>query len=104
MSAAPPAGHDRLVPMVVSSTLRPSSRAEASVPAAPARGDTMMRLHNTRRAPLAALVTGTVALGLVVAAPVAGQDDAAAKIENAMSAAPSSVTEDATIMDNALDE
>lgn len=64
----------------------------------------MIRLHRTRRAPHAVLVTGIIALGLVGAAPAAGQDDAATKIENAMSAAPSSVAESATIMDNALDD
>jgi hypothetical protein len=52
------------------------------------------------------VVTGTVALGLARSAPVAGQDDAdvAAKIENAMSAGPSSVSANATILDYALDD
>jgi hypothetical protein len=52
------------------------------------------------------VVTGTVALGLARTAPVAGQDDAdtEAKIEIAMSAAPSSVSANATILDNALDD
>ena len=51
------------------------------------------------------VVTGTVAFGLARSAPVAGQDDAdtAAKIENAMSAAPSTISADATILDNELD-
>jgi hypothetical protein len=57
---------------------------------------------------LALLVVGigTLALGLARAAPAAGQDDAdtQAKIENAMSAAPSSVSANATILDNALDD
>ena len=52
------------------------------------------------------VVTGTIALGLARSAPVAGQDDAdtEAKIENAMSAAPSSVSANATILDNELDD
>jgi hypothetical protein len=54
---------------------------------------------------LLTLVTGTVALGLTRSARVAGQTDAdaAAKIASAMSAAPASVAEQATILDNALD-
>ena len=53
-----------------------------------------------------ALVVGTVAVGLARSEPVAGQDDAdaAAKIENAMSAAPSTIAENATILDNELDD
>ena len=58
------------------------------------------------------LLAATVALGMARTAPVAGQDagsptpdqDAAAKIENAMSAAPSSITEAATMLDNELDD
>ena len=54
---------------------------------------------------LLVLVTGTVAFGLARSA-VAGQDDAdtAAKIANAMSAAPSTVAANATILDNELDD
>jgi hypothetical protein len=52
------------------------------------------------------VVIGTVAFGLARSAPVAGQDDAdaQAKIANAMSAAPSSLADRATILDNALDD
>ena len=61
---------------------------------------------------LLVLLATTVALELVRSAPVAGQDagsptagqDAAVKIENAMSAAPSSIAEAATILDNELDD
>jgi hypothetical protein len=55
---------------------------------------------------LLVLVTGTVAFGLARSESVAGQDDAdaEAKIENAMSAAPSSIAENATILDNEFDE
>jgi len=62
-----------------------------------------MQLHRTRKASLALVLTGTVALGLAGAVPAVGQDDAAAKIENAMTAAPSSVSGNATILDNAVD-
>jgi hypothetical protein len=66
-----------------------------------------MLLKSTRNvALLLVLMTGTVALWLARSAPVASQDDAdvAAKIENAMSAAPQSVSANATILDNALDD
>jgi hypothetical protein len=55
---------------------------------------------------LLAIGTGIIALGLVQAAPAASQDDAvvAAKVENAMSAAPSTMSATATILDNALDD
>ncbi len=55
---------------------------------------------------LVVVVTGTLAFGLARSAPVAGQDDAdtAEKIEVAMSAAPSTVSADATIYDNAVDD
>jgi hypothetical protein len=55
---------------------------------------------------LLVLATGTVAVGLARSAPAAGQDDAdaQAKIANAMSAAPSAVSEHATILDNAFDD
>ena len=51
-------------------------------------------------------VTGTLALGLARSAPVASQDDAdvTAKIENAMSAAPSAIADNATILDNEMDD
>ena len=64
-----------------------------------------MQSHRTRKASLGVLVTGAVALGLVGSAPVAGQDaDVAVKVENAMSAAPPSISANATIVDNALDD
>ena len=66
-----------------------------------------MLLHRTRKlAPLVVLVTGTVAFGLGGSAPAVGQDgaDVAATIDNAMSAAPSALSDDATILDNALNE
>jgi hypothetical protein len=64
---------------------------------------------------LLVLAVGTIAFGLVrsepvssqdASSPVAGQDgaDAAAKIADAMSAAPPSVADNATILDNVLDE
>jgi len=61
---------------------------------------------------LLVLLAATIALGLARSAPVAGQDagspvadpDTAAKIENAMSAAPSSIAEAATVLDNELDD
>jgi hypothetical protein len=53
---------------------------------------------------LLVLGIGMLAGGLSRSAPVAGQDDpdAQAKIENAMSAGPSSISADATILDNAF--
>lgn len=55
---------------------------------------------------LVAVVIGTIAFGLAHSAPVASQDDAdtQAKIENAMSAAPSSIAENATILDWEMDD
>jgi hypothetical protein len=55
---------------------------------------------------LVAVVIGTLVFGLARSAPVASQDDVdvAAKIENAMSAAPSAISTNATILDNALDD
>lgn len=58
------------------------------------------------------LLAATIALGLARSTPVAGQDagsptagqDAAVKIENAMVAAPSSIADAATILDNELDD
>ena len=65
-----------------------------------------MLLKSTRNAALLLIVMATVALGLARSAPVAGQGDAdtAAKIEDAMSAAPSTVSANATILDNAMDD
>jgi hypothetical protein len=53
-----------------------------------------------------ALVIATIAFGLARSAPVAGQatPDAQAKITEAMSAAPASLAEKATILDNGLDD
>jgi hypothetical protein len=65
-----------------------------------------MLVKRTRNvALLVVLVIGTVAFGLARAAPAASQDDAdtQAKIENAMSAAPASLADKATILDNELD-
>ena len=66
-----------------------------------------MLLKSTRNvALLLVLGIGTLAFGLARSAPVASQDDAdvAAKIENAMSAAPSAISDNATILDNAMDD
>lgn len=66
-----------------------------------------MLLHRTRNvALLSVLVIATVVLGLAHSATVAGQDDAdtQAKIESAMSAAPSTVSANATIMDTEFDD
>ena len=65
-----------------------------------------MLLKRTLNATLLLMLgTGTIALGLARSAPAAGQDDAdaAAKIDNAMSAAPASIADNATILDNELD-
>jgi hypothetical protein len=55
---------------------------------------------------LLVLVIGTLIVGLVRAAPVAGQDEAdtQAQIDSAMSAAPSTVSANATIQANEQDE
>ena len=60
----------------------------------------------TLKGTLLLVVAGTLAFGLARSAPVAGQDDAdaAAKIEDAMSAAPSSISEEATILDYEMDD
>ena len=71
----------------------------------------MLPKRTLNAALLLALVVGTVAVGLARSGSVAGQDaaspavgqDAAAKIENAMTAAPASVAAKATILDNELD-
>ena len=60
---------------------------------------------------LLALMMGTIAFGLTHAGTVAGQHDASpaagadaeVKIANAVSAAPASIAENATILDNELD-
>jgi hypothetical protein len=55
---------------------------------------------------LLVVLTGSFTFGLTRSAPVAGQDDAdaAAKIENAMSAAPSTIADTATILDYEQDD
>ena len=55
---------------------------------------------------LLVVVAGTVAFGLASSAPVASQDDAdaAARIESAMSAAPSAISKNETILDYELDD
>jgi hypothetical protein len=60
----------------------------------------------TLSAALLVLAAGTVAFGLARSAPAAGQEDAdaEAKIEVAMSAAPSTIAENATIYDLAVDD
>jgi hypothetical protein len=66
-----------------------------------------MLLKRTRNvALLSVLVIGTVAFGLARAAPAASQDDAdtQAKIEDAMSAAPTAIAKDATILDYEMDD
>ena len=54
----------------------------------------------------AGLLLGLIAFGMARSEPIAGQDDAdaEAKIESAMSAGLPSFTENATILDNELDE
>jgi hypothetical protein len=66
-----------------------------------------MLLKSTRNvALLLVLGIGTLAFGLARSAPVASQDEAdvAAKIENAISAAPSSISANATILDYEMDD
>jgi hypothetical protein len=60
-----------------------------------------MLLKRTRNMALLVVGIATIAFGLTHSVPVAGQDDAdaQAKIESAMSAGPSTLTENATIMD-----
>ena len=66
----------------------------------------MLLKRTLKVALLLALAAGTIAVGLARSGPVAGQGDAdvAAKIESAMSAAPSAISEIATILDNELDD
>src|SRR5688572_240757 len=63
----------------------------------------MLRKSTRNVALLWVLVIGAIAVGLAHSAPVASQDDAEAKIESAMSAAPAALAENATILDNELD-
>jgi hypothetical protein len=63
----------------------------------------LSKLRKTGLLPV--IVIGTLAVGLAGVAPAAGQDaDAQAQIENAMSAAPSSVSANATILAYELDD
>jgi hypothetical protein len=66
----------------------------------------MLRKSTVKVALLLVVGIGTIGVGLGRSAPVAGQDDAdaQAKIENAMSAAPSAISANATILDNAFDD
>ena len=66
----------------------------------------MPRKSTVKVALLLVIGIGTVGVGLARSAPVASQDDAdaAAKIENAMSAAPSSISANATILDYEFDD
>ena len=66
----------------------------------------MLRKRTLKTVPLLVIGIATIALGLARAAPVASQDDAdaAAKIENAMSAAPSTISANATILDWEMDD
>ena len=64
----------------------------------------MLLKHTWHVASLVVLLAGMVAVGLTHAAPVASQDDADAKIEQAMSAAPASIGADATIYDLNVDD
>ena len=78
----------------------------------------MSRISHHRPAPSAArlalllvVLMSTIAVGFARSGPAASQDaaspatspDAAQKIENAMSAAPASIADDATILDNEVD-
>ncbi len=65
-------------------------------------GDITMLLNRTLKMVLLLVVgIATIAVGLTHSVPVAGQDDAEtqARTESAMSAAPASIAENATIMD-----
>ena len=61
----------------------------------------MLRKNTLKMVLLLVVGIATIAFGLTHSVPVAGQDDAddEATIESAMSAGPSSITENATIMD-----
>ncbi len=66
----------------------------------------MLRKNTLKMTLLLVVGIATIAVGLAHAVPVAGQDDAdtQAKIENAMSAAPSAIADNATILDNEMDD
>jgi len=64
----------------------------------------MLRKRPGNLISLLVLLVGMVAIGITQAAPASGQDDADAKIEQAMSAAPPSIGSDATIYDLEVDD
>ena len=66
----------------------------------------MLRKSMVKVALLLVVGIATIGVGLAHSVPVSGQDDAdaEAKIEEAMSAGPSSIAENATILDWAVDE
>ena len=64
----------------------------------------MLRKRLWQFGALLALLVGMAAVGLSHAVPVSGQDDADAKIAQAMSAAPPAIGEEATIYDLEVDE
>ena len=66
----------------------------------------MPRKSTVKVALLLVVGIGAVGVGLARSEPAASQDDGdvAAKIESAMSAAPSAIADNATILDNALDD
>ncbi len=66
----------------------------------------MLRERTPKVALLLVIGIGAIAFGLARSAPVASQDDAdvAAKIENAMSAAPATISANATINDYEFDD
>lgn len=64
----------------------------------------MLRKHLGNLISLLFLLVSMLAVGLTHAAPASGQDDADTKIEQAMSAAPPSVGQDATIYDLNVDD
>jgi hypothetical protein len=66
----------------------------------------MLLKHTRNMALLLVVVIGAIGFGLSGAAPVSSQDDAevTARIASAMSAAPAAISEQATIMDNAVDD
>jgi len=67
---------------------------------------TMLRKRTLKMTLLLVGGIATIAVGLTQSVPVAGQDDAdtQAKIADAMRAAPSSLADKATILDNAMDD
>lgn len=64
----------------------------------------LLRKHPGHLISLFVVLVGMVAIGLTHAAPAASQDDADAKITQAMSAAPPAIANDATIYDLNVDD